>query len=142
MAVIDVANTIVKVAADTAGVPGSFATIADLTDYTADHGSEEPTTVRVFGGSPHVRTGALTDDYSLGGLYNPADTNGQNVLKNARDNGVSCWLQVLPNGTAGYQQKIKVTRYEDSAEADGDYVRVAFDAVRDGAATVVPPEES
>lgn len=143
MPVIDVETTVVQVAADEDGAPaGAFATIEDLTSYSGDHGSEEATRVRVFGkADPHVRGGEKTDEYSLDGLYNPADTNGQNVLKASYENDVPCWLRVLPDGEAGYTQKVRVTAYTDEAEADGDFVRVSFTAERDGA-RVDYPEES
>jgi hypothetical protein len=129
MAPIDPANTLVKVAADVAGVPGSFATIADITGYTADHGSEDPTETFVFGSDePYLKGGTLTDDYSLDGLYNTADTNGQNVLRDSRDLGVECWIQVLHDGTNGYQQRILVTSYSDNGEREGDWILCSFTA--------------
>jgi hypothetical protein len=126
---INPALTLVKVAADSGGNPGSFANIVDVTGYSADHGAEDPSETFVFGEeSPHTRGGENTDEYSIDGLYNVADTNGQNVLKNSRDTGVPCWIQVLHDGTNGYQQKVNVTSYSDSAERDGDWVLVSFTA--------------
>lgn len=126
---INPSTTLVRVAPDVAGVPGTFATIVDVTGYSADHGAEDPSETFVFGEvSPHTRAGDNTDDYSIDGLYNVADTNGQNVLKNSRDSGVYCWLRVLQDGVNGYTQKVRVITYSDNAERDGDWVLVSFTA--------------
>lgn len=126
---INPALTLVKVAPDVAGVPGSFSTIADATGYSADHGAEDPIETLVFGeDSPHTRGGDTTDDYTIDGLLNVADANGQNVLKNSRDNGVHAWIQVLHDGVNGYQQQINVVSYSDSGERDGDWLTISFTA--------------
>lgn len=139
---IDPKLTLVQVAADYDGEPGDFATIADATGYDADHGADDPTETRVFGEEePHTRAGELTDDYSIDGLYNVADTDGQNVLKNSRDLGIPCWIQVLHDGASGYRQKVRVTGYTDSATADGEWVEVSF-AARGVAGTMEPVEAS
>lgn len=133
---IDLQDTVVKVAAP--GATPVFATIANVRGYNATHGTEGEARVRVFGqASPYVRAGTLTDSYSLNGLYDPADTGGQNVLRTARDNGTTVLLQVLPNGTAGYQQECRVTEYTDSGDADGEYVEASFDLEAVGARTTV-----
>ena len=125
---IDVQNSLVQVAAAS---EGPFATISDLDSWTGTHGSEDITRRRVFGaGDPHVRLGEDTDSYSLSGLLDLSDTNGQNILRTARDNRTTVFLRVLPEGNVegdlGYTQECYVTEYEDSGTADGDYVECSF----------------
>lgn len=125
---LDVSDVLVQVAAVEAG---PFATIEDIQSYSGTHGTEEATRTRVFGkAQPHVRAGDDTDDYDLSGLYNPDDTGGQNVLRDARDNRTTVWLRVMPTGdtvgAAGYLQECNVTEYSDSGDADGDYIECAF----------------
>ena len=128
MAIVDVSTYIVQVGA-TSG--GSFANIADMTSSEATHGEESETRTYVFGQTnPYVRGGADTDEYRISGLYNIADTNGQNVLRTAKDADTTVFLRVRPQGLTAqsYQQECRVTQYTDSAEAGaaGNYVRVSF----------------
>jgi hypothetical protein len=128
MAIVDVSTYIVQVGATSAG---TFATIADMRSSEATHGEESETRTYVFGQTnPYVRGGADTDEYRLSGLYNIGDTNGQNVLRTAKDNDGTVFLRVRPQGTGAqsYQQECRVTQYTDSAEAGpaGNYVTVSF----------------
>jgi len=134
--IIDVQDSIVKVSA--AGGTPTFATIEDLTSYSGTHGTEGESRTRVFGKtSPYVRSGPNTDEYSLSGLYNPDDTGGQNVLRNARDNRGTVLLQVLPDGVVGYQQECAVTEYSDSGDADAEWVECDFSLTAVGPRTAV-----
>lgn len=134
---IDLQDTVVKVSAPPPAV-ASFATIANVRGYAATHGTEGEARVRVFAqAAPYVRAGTLVDSYDISGLYDPADTNGQNLLRTARDNGTTVLLQFLPNGVAGYQQECRITEYTDSGDADGDYVECSFTAEATGAKTVI-----
>lgn len=133
---IDLQDTVIKVAAPSA--TPAFANILNATGYSAEHGTDGETRVRVFGqATPYVRAGELVDSYSIDGLYDPADTTGQNILRTARDNGTNVLLKVLPNGTAGYQQECRVLTYTDSGDADGEYVECSFSLEAVGAKTVV-----
>lgn len=134
---IDVQDAVIKVSAPPPAV-ASFAVIANVSGWAGTHGTEGEARVRVFGrATPYVRAGDVVDTYSLSGLYDPADTNGQNILRTARDNGTTVLLQVLPNGTAGYQQECRVTEYTDEGDADGEYVECSFELEAVGARTAV-----
>lgn len=134
---IDVQDSVIKVSLPPPAV-ASFATIQNVQGWNGTHGTEGGARTRVFGkATPYVRAGDLVDTYSLSGLYDPADTNGQNILRSARDNGTTVLLQVLPNGTAGYQQECTVTEYTDSGDADGEYVECSFDLEAVGPRTAV-----
>lgn len=137
--VIDVDDIQVSVSSNV--VTPSFSDISDITNYEATHGSEEPSEVRVFHqAEPHVRGGGKTDEYSMDGLLNLSDTNGQNVLRDAYESGDPILLRILPDGTNGWYQPVIVTEYSDSGEADGDFVRVSFAARRSGARVGVGSE--
>lgn len=125
------------------GAAGTYALIQDLQSFEGTHGAEDEVRVRVFGNAnPYVRTGDDTDDYSLSGLYNPDDTNGQNVLRNAKDAGSSAWLAFIYEGAGavekGYTQECKITEYAESGESDGDFVQVSFTAVGAGTRSPIP----
>lgn len=127
MAIVDVQDSLVQISA----TGSSYATIADLTSWNGTHGEESQSKVRVFGrANPYVRAGDDTDEYSLSGLYNLADTNGQNILRTAKDNRTTVFLRVLPEGATsgdqGYTQECNVTEYTDAGDAGGEYVEVSF----------------
>jgi hypothetical protein len=131
----DPETTVLMVAAAEAG---PYAIIADLSSYDATHGEEDEIKTRVFGrATPYRRAGNDTDEYSLSGLYNTDDTDGQNVLRDAKDNRTTVFIRVLPggwdpdteeivSGAEGYQQECRVTQYGDSGESDGEWVQCSF----------------
>lgn len=138
MSVKDVSDVILQVGP----VGGPYATIADLRSYDATHSQENDSKVRVFGqASPYVRAGDLIDAYNFSGLYNPEDTNGQNVLRSSRDNGTTMAIRIMPEGVDsgddGYMQEVRCTEYAENAEADGDYVQCSFTLDAVGARTSV-----
>ena len=131
MAVIDVSDARVYVSAT--GGAGTYALIQDATNFNATHGGADVRETFVFDkSSPHVRTGDNTDEYSIQGLYNPADTNGQNVLRSARDNGTTVFLGIIHDNTSGaeegYTQEVRVTQYSESGDRAGDYIEAGFEA--------------
>jgi len=133
--IIDVSDFEVHIAA---AQEGPFARIEDITSHEGTHGSEDSTRTRVFGrADPYVRAGENTDEYSLDGLYNPDDTNGQNILRDSRDNRTTIYLAVVtdptPGAEKGYIQPVICTEYTDSAEADGEYVECSFTLEANGA---------
>jgi hypothetical protein len=137
MPVIDSENTIIEVGAT---AEGTFAQIDNLTGYTATHGREAETRTRVFGREDaYVKPGERSSTYDINGLYDPADTDGQNVLRDAYESGEDVYLRVLHDGEAGYLQGVKVTEYSDSATADGEYVEVSFSATSTTGKTTVTP---
>jgi hypothetical protein len=130
------ADTLVQVSATALG---PAATIKDITSYSATHGRDAETRLRVFGEpDPYVKPGEAESTYSIDGLYAPGDTGGQNVLEAAYLSEDSVWITVLPDGVAGYTQECKVMEYSDSASADGEYVEVSFSLVSVGTKTAVP----
>lgn len=140
--IIDVSDFEVHVASS---ANGPFARIEDLTSHEGTHGSEDSTRTRVFGKTdPYVRAGENTDEYSLDGLYNPEDTNGQNVLRDSRDNRTTIYLAVVtdptPGAEKGYIQPVICTEYSESGDADGEYLECSFSLESAGARGDIPPE--
>jgi hypothetical protein len=108
---------------------GPFAEVEDLTSWGGTHGEDNPTTTYVFGrDEPHEKAGRDTDEYRLAGLYNITDTDGQNVIRDSKDNRTWFVLRIYPGGSSakGYQQPVRTTQYEDTGEAGGDYVQCSF----------------
>jgi predicted secreted protein len=62
----------------------------------------------------------------LGGFYNPTDTNGQAAIRSAFLNDTSLFIQFLPDGSTGFKQEVKVSKFEVSAGVDGT-VEVSID---------------
>lgn len=128
MAIVDVQDSLIQVSAT---APGPYATIADLQSWDGTHGEDSETRTRVFGrADPYIRAGDDTDEYSLSGLYNLADTNGQNVLRDGKDNRTTVFLRVLPEGATtgdkGYTQECRMSEYTDSGTSDGEFVECSF----------------
>lgn len=129
MAVVDVSDARVYVSETGSG---DWAPIQDATNWNATHGGADVRETFVFDkSSPHVRTGDNTDEYSVQGLYNPGDTNGQNILRTARDNKTTVFIAILHDNTSGaeegYYQEIRVTQYSDSGDRAGDFVEAGFE---------------
>ena len=85
----------------------SFNRLSDMLDYSQ------------FGDSYHDRKAGLSDtSVTISGNYDPADTNGQNILDNP---GVEVHIGVYPSGTAvaGKQVNALVESFEISADATG-----------------------
>ncbi len=128
MAIVDVSTYLVQVGAT---ANGTFATIQWMISSEGTHGEENETRTYILGmQNPIIRGGADTDEYRISGLYDIADTGGQNVLRTAKDADTNVFLRVRPQGLTGqsYQQECRVSQYTDSAEAgaSGNYVRVSF----------------
>lgn len=123
----DVLDSVVQVSAN--GV--AYATIVDMEEWEGTHGEEDEDRRRVFGNAdPIIRAGDDTDEYSLSGLLDLADTNGQNVLRDAKDNRTNVYIRVLPEGAVsgdkGYTQQCRVSQFVDRGSAGGTWVECSF----------------
>jgi hypothetical protein len=138
MAVRDVSN--VRLFISATGGAGTFTEIEDIQSYDATHGSEGETRTRVFGKTdPYIRQGDDTDEYSLSGLFNPDDADGQNLLRAAKDGGTTIHCIFLhdpaPAAEKGYRQECRVTEYTDSADAGDEFIEAEFSLIGVGART-------
>jgi predicted secreted protein len=49
---------------------------------------------------------------SAAGSYQPADTTGQLAIRNSWLNDTELWYQYFPDGTTGFKQQCKVSRFQ------------------------------
>lgn len=81
--------------------------------------------------------GLVDSSYSLSGFYDPTDTTGQVLIRNALLNDTQVYVQFLADGTNGFQQEVKVATFEISATVDG-VVNISIDLEGTGAITSIP----
>ena len=73
-----------------------------------------------FGDTFMERLQGLKDaSWDFKGFYNAADTTGQGVIQNAFLTDGPLFVQFLPNGTAGFQQQVVVSKYAVGAPVNG-----------------------
>ena len=112
--------------------------IGDLTNVSVNHGRDEPTLRRVFGtATPYSSTGERNDSYSFNGLYDTADA-GQTAAMAQLETGDLIMLRVLVDGTNGESQSVRLTQYDYTGDAEGDFWEVSIAATGVGAITAVP----
>lgn len=127
-----------------ATIGGTFTLVGFVTSFTLTEGSEGDTTVYYLGGSI-IRTGNPTAEGSMDVIWDPADTNGQEMLRDAKDAGTTIALEFSPGGTtAGLpfeKWEIVVTEVTRNLTADGDSVNgtIGFRADPDTKATGTHP---
>jgi predicted secreted protein len=80
--------------------------------------------------------GLKDGSFSLSGFYNPSDTTGQVAIRNAWLNDTTLFVQYLPNATAGFQQEVKVSKFDIKASASG-VAEVSIELEGNGAITAV-----
>lgn len=103
----------------TAGGAGSYTAALGINDGTVNL-SGTNVDVAEFGDTWIERIQALKDaSYDLKGFYNSADTTGQQALQSALINDTEVWIEMLPNGTAGFKQQVKVSKYVVGAPING-----------------------
>lgn len=129
-----VEDALVKVAkesATTPGTPGVFSPVLYLTDYEVSHDSGDPEETYFFAAAdPFVAQDDDVDTYSFSGARALGDLTGQDVIINARRTRGLIWIQVLPDGVKGEQQKIRITAESYSGARNGGekYTTGSFDA--------------
>jgi predicted secreted protein len=65
------------------------------------------------------------------------DATGQGVIRTALENDSACFVQFLPNGTAGYQQEVKVAKYEIGGAAGPNKISASIEFEGSGAITAI-----
>jgi predicted secreted protein len=134
MAALAAKATVVK-----ASVNGTtWYTIAEINDAGPSLSGDNQD-VTVFGDSWIDRIQGLKDaSWSIGGFYDPTDTNGQVAILSALVNDTAIYVQVFPGGgTAGFQQQVKVASFDVSDAVDG-VCEVSIDFDGAGAVTLLP----
>jgi hypothetical protein len=120
---------------------GSWGLISDLDTVGLSYGKDAERRRFVFGQSaPYIKAGEKTWGADMSGLYKPADTAGQNVLRAAYDADTTVWLAVITSGAtysgstfvtsaaAGYIIECTIPSYSENRAGDGDFVEVSFTA--------------
>jgi hypothetical protein len=72
--------------------------------------------------------GSSEDSVQLQGDYNQGDA-GQNVIRAAYVAGTEIWVKILPDGTAGFTQKVRVSQAELSGPSPDDPPGTTFQLV-------------
>lgn len=113
---------------------GEFTIVGYVTSFEMTEGSEGESTTRYFGGAV-IRAGDPTLSGTLPVLWDPQDTDGQQMLRQAKRTGEPVWLQFAPAGTEaggqestamGEQFEAHITEVSRSSEAGGDNVTGSF----------------
>lgn len=79
--------------------------------------------------------GIKDNTFTLSGNYLPSDP-GQQMIRDALINDTALYIQFLPDGTAGFNQEVKVASFEPSAQVRGR-VEVNIQCEGTGPVTVV-----
>lgn len=83
--------------------------------------------ISTFGDTFIKRLQGLKDvSYSMSGNYEPTDSTGQMALRDAWLNDTTAYIAFLPDGAAGFEQKVLVSNFEISGAVDG-VVEVSID---------------
>lgn len=91
--------------------------VADMNSYSKST-TRSRNRYPVFGGVTHVTTSPQEEDITVGGFLNDTDA-GQQELRDAADNNEVAQIQVLFDGTNGFEQDVKVHTYTHDAEPEG-----------------------
>lgn len=114
----------------------TYNTVGSMNDVTMSFSGDNQDTT-VFGDAFIERIQGLKDvSWSLGGFYDPTDTNGQVAIRSAWLNDTAIYIRVFPNGTAGFKQQVRVSSFEVSAGVDGT-VEVSIELEGTGTVTAV-----
>lgn len=80
-------------------VGGTYAAIGKITSANMNEGQEGRTKLKYLGGQI-IRPGDSTLSGDLTVYFDSGDTTGQEILKTAKRNGTTVFLQFCPDGTA------------------------------------------
>lgn len=126
MATIQAKNTRIRVSTTEAG---TYNLVGYVRSGEITEGSEGDSTLYYFGGEISV-AGNSTLSGSINVYWDPADTTGQTILRTAKRNGTTVWIEFLPAGTTSgspYERfEAVVTEVSRSSAADGDNVEGSF----------------
>jgi len=111
---------------------GTLTAVDELNSFTMSN-SGGPIDVTHFGDDWRQRIYGIGDvTYSVGGFWDPDDTNGQVKIKDSLINNTDLYITVLPDGSTGFKQLVRVNSFDIGASVDG---AVTFSAELVGAST-------
>lgn len=128
-------NSLVKVS-PTAGGAGAYTTVADIRSASMSNGATTHDITAMAASWISRIIGLLDGTYSLSGYWKPSDTNGQVAIRNAMINDTTLWIQFLPDGTSGFKQEVKVSKFDINTTVDG-LVEVSIELEGTGAIAAV-----
>lgn len=110
------------------GITSSPATpVYGINSYTAPR--SRPETVRkYFMMAAQTFVGESEDSIQLQGDYNQADA-GQDIIRAAYISGDEIWVKILPDGTNGFTQKVRVSQAELRGPSPDDPPGTTFQLV-------------
>lgn len=98
---------------------GTYNTVDGISGFKVSHKGNN-IDITIIGADFIRRMQGLKDaSYSLSGFYEPTDTNGQVRIHTAWLNNSALFIKVLPDGTNGFKQEVKVDSFDTDGEADG-----------------------
>lgn len=123
-----------KVLIETA-TAGVYVVIEFMNSYSKGSDSDE-TRYPVFNrATPLVIAADPGESFSIGGFYDPADAGQLRAILKSRD-GTDINIRVLPDGTNGFTQLVKILRHRHEASADPGFQLISFECVAQAAAVI------
>jgi predicted secreted protein len=103
----------------TAGGAGTYSTVAGIKTFSAEIAGQN-IDVTELPATYLARIQGLKDGkYSASGFYQPGDTNGQLAIRTSFLADTELWLQALPDGTTGFKQQVRCSKYAVSTDVAG-----------------------
>lgn len=122
-------------------VGGTYTSIGKVTAANSNEGQESRTKTRYLGGTV-TRPGDNTWGGDITVLFDSGDTTGQEVLKTAKRNGTTVFLQFCPEGTGtgakAEQGEVNITAHNLPLDASTEIISrsFSFEGVDDAPTTV------
>jgi hypothetical protein len=120
---------------------GTYTSIGKVLTANSNEGQESRTKTRYLGGTV-TRPGDSTWGGDITALWDNTDTTGQEILKTAKRNGTTVFLQFCPDGTATgakvEQGEVNITAHNLPLDASAEIIQrsFSFEGVDDSPSTV------
>lgn len=122
-------------------VNGTYVNVGKVLSANSNEGQESRTKTRYLGGTV-TRPGDNTWGGDITVLFDSGDTTGQEVLKTAKRNGTTVFLQFCPEGTTAgakaEQGEVNITAHNLPLDASTEIIQrsFSFEGVDDAPTTV------
>jgi len=117
----------------TAGGAGTYTNVAEVRDWALNEAGQNVDVSNLDAAYAQRIQGMKDLTWSVNGFWKPGDTSGQVAIRNAWLNDSELWVQVLPDGTTGFKQQVRVASFNITAGTDG---AVEFSAELEGTGAV------
>jgi hypothetical protein len=109
---------------------GTYTVVGKVRNASIEEGQENQTKIKYLGGQTR-RPGDSTLSGSVECLFDDGDTTGQEILKTAKRNGTTVFLQYCPFGTTTGlkvdQMEVNITKLGYGLNADEEIIPRTFD---------------